>query len=40
VTGNNYTGGLVGWNNGSTITNSYSTGKVTGSSYTGGLVGG
>lgn len=32
-------GGLVGENNGHTISNSYSTGNVTGQVYTGGLVG-
>ncbi len=39
VTGNNYTGGLVGDNYGGSITNSYSTGAVKGSSFIGGLVG-
>ncbi|MCK5461198.1 hypothetical protein KAI58_04400, partial [Candidatus Gracilibacteria bacterium] len=41
VSGDDYTGGLVGYNyNSSTITNSYSTGSVVGSgSYIGGLVG-
>lgn len=39
VKGNNYyTGGIVGYNNGS-ISNSYSTGSVTGGRYTGGLTG-
>jgi type II secretion system protein G len=39
VTGNYYTGGLVGYNNG-TITDCYATGRVTGNnSSTGGLVG-
>jgi len=40
VTGNNYVGGLVGYDNGNGITNSFATGPVTGSSYTGGLLGG
>ena len=36
----NYTGGLVGFNNyGSTISNCYSTGSVDGNNYVGGLVG-
>ncbi|WP_268761632.1 GLUG motif-containing protein, partial [Caldanaerobius fijiensis] len=39
VTGHNYTGGLVGYNYCSTITNCYSTGSVTGNDRTGGLVG-
>jgi len=39
VTGNNYTGGLVGYNDSGIITNSYSTGNVTGSYNTGSLVG-
>jgi hypothetical protein len=38
VTGYYYTGGLVGWNDG-TITNCYATGSVTGQYETGGLVG-
>jgi type II secretion system protein G len=38
VTGNWYTGGLVGWNNG-TIKNCYATGSVEGNNCTGGLVG-
>ena len=38
VTGNNFTGGLVG-NNWGTVSNSYSTGSVTGLKYAGGLVG-
>jgi prepilin-type N-terminal cleavage/methylation domain-containing protein len=38
VTGNKYTGGLVGLNNG-TITNCYATGNITGNNLTGGLVG-
>ncbi len=38
ITGNDYTGGLVGKNWG-TITNCYSTGNVTGNNYTGGLIG-
>ncbi len=32
-------GGLIGWFNGGTITNSYATGKVVGPGYLGGLVG-
>ncbi|MCT7535790.1 filamentous hemagglutinin N-terminal domain-containing protein [Aliarcobacter cryaerophilus] len=43
ITGGNYTGGLVGYNEGGTITNSYATGTVGGHSsggfYVGGLVG-
>lgn len=40
VTGSgDYTGGLVGWNYGSTITNSYTLGNVSGTSFVGGLVG-
>ena len=38
VTGNDYVGGLVGWNRGG-ITGSYVTGQVSGHTYTGGLVG-
>jgi type II secretion system protein G len=38
VTGVEFTGGLVGHNNGS-LTNCYATGKITGGSNTGGLVG-
>ena len=38
VEGNNYTGGLVGYQSG-TITNSYASGTVSGDDYTGGLVG-
>jgi hypothetical protein len=38
VTGRNYVGGLIGWNNG-LITNSYVTGDVTGDSDVGGLMG-
>ncbi len=42
VTGSNYVGGLMGYNYGGTISNSYNTGNVTSSgsySYVGGLVG-
>ena len=42
ISGQNYTGGLVGFNNGSTITNCYSTGVVSGNNDAfniGGLVG-
>ncbi|MCL2012219.1 MAG: InlB B-repeat-containing protein [Cystobacterineae bacterium] len=42
VSGSSYTGGLVGWNAGGTVHNSYATGSVSGSSgsnYVGGLVG-
>ena len=39
VTGNSSTGGLVGYQNSGTITNSYTTGTVTGADTTGGLVG-
>ncbi|MCA3432269.1 MAG: filamentous hemagglutinin N-terminal domain-containing protein, partial [Roseomonas sp.] len=38
VTGGNYVGGLVGWNQGA-ITQAYATGMVAGSNYVGGLVG-
>ncbi|QIK38534.1 filamentous hemagglutinin N-terminal domain-containing protein [Caldichromatium japonicum] len=37
--GQSYVGGLVGWNQSSTVTHSYATGTVTGSSAVGGLVG-
>ncbi|MFA7462662.1 MAG: GLUG motif-containing protein, partial [Anaerovoracaceae bacterium] len=42
VTGNDYVGGLVGFNYspGGAIVNSYATGSVTGNDYVGGLVGG
>ena len=39
VTGNDFVGGLVGWNNGGTISQSYATGAVTGAYSVGGLVG-
>ncbi len=39
VTGQHYTGGLVGYNNFGTVYNCYSTGSVSGSSDVGGLVG-
>ncbi len=39
VRGDDYTGGLVGAQNGGTITNSYITGVVRGAAQTGGLVG-
>ena len=39
VTGSSYTGGLVGSQEGGTITNVYTSGTVAGSNYTGGLVG-
>src|SRR5690554_5533945 len=38
ITGNNYVGGLVGWNNGD-IASSYATGAVDGNNDVGGLVG-
>jgi hypothetical protein len=38
VTGNDYTGGLVGYSNG-TVENCYATGTVSGSDYAGGLAG-
>ncbi|MCZ8172274.1 MAG: filamentous hemagglutinin N-terminal domain-containing protein, partial [Brevundimonas sp.] len=38
VTGGNYVGGLVGWNQGA-ITQAYATGMVAGQSHVGGLVG-
>jgi len=40
ITGRNYVGGLVGWNNVGTITGCYASGSVSGTSdYVGGLVG-
>jgi type II secretion system protein G len=39
ITGRWYVGGLVGRNDGGTLTNCYATGEVTGRNYTGGLVG-
>jgi filamentous hemagglutinin family protein len=39
ITGMNYVGGLVGFNNGGSISKSYATGRVVGALYTGGLVG-
>ncbi|PLY11122.1 MAG: hypothetical protein C0626_00705 [Arcobacter sp.] len=39
ITGRDYVGGLVGFNDSSTITNSYATGKVSGDTFVGGLVG-
>ena len=39
VGGSKYVGGLVGFNNGGTISNSYATGGVSGESNVGGLVG-
>ncbi|WP_419766977.1 filamentous hemagglutinin N-terminal domain-containing protein [Arcobacter sp.] len=39
ITGRDYVGGLVGWNESSTITNSYVTGKVSADTRVGGLVG-
>ncbi|MEA1973519.1 MAG: GLUG motif-containing protein, partial [Candidatus Cloacimonadota bacterium] len=39
ITGWRYVGGLVGYNDESSVSNSYSTGSVSGSSYIGGLVG-
>ncbi len=39
VRGTSYVGGLVGYNAGDTVTNSYSTGSVAGVGYVGGLVG-
>jgi hypothetical protein len=39
ISGKNNVGGLVGYNNHSTISKSYSTGEVSGNDYVGGLVG-
>ncbi len=39
VTGNNYVGGLIGYNGGGNITGSHSTGTVRGDVWVGGLVG-
>jgi hypothetical protein len=39
ITGNNYVGGLVGYNDSSTVVNCSATGKVNGTNYVGGLVG-
>jgi FlgD Ig-like domain/The GLUG motif len=39
INGNMYVGGLVGWNNSSTIYNCYSTSSIEGDEYVGGLVG-
>ncbi|MCP4715929.1 MAG: tandem-95 repeat protein [Deltaproteobacteria bacterium] len=39
ITGNQYVGGLVGYNYIGTITDCYSTGSVSGAGYTGGLAG-
>ena len=39
ITGAGFVGGLVGDNDGGTVSNSYSTGNVTGESHIGGLVG-
>ena len=39
VTGSSYVGGLVGWNEEGTVSNSYATGSVEGSNEVGGLVG-
>ena len=39
ITGDKYVGGLVGWNDDGTITNSHSSGNVTGTNRVGGLVG-
>ncbi len=39
ITGNWYVGGLVGWNDNSTLSECYVTGSVTGDQYVGGLVG-
>jgi len=39
VVGDSIVGGLVGHNDGSTVSNSYSTGNVTGNDWVGGLVG-
>ena len=39
ITGNEGVGGLVGWNNGGSITNSYATGSVSGGGRFGGLGG-
>ncbi len=38
ISGNNYTGGLVGYNSSSTVQNCYSTTKYTGEEYVGGLI--
>jgi filamentous hemagglutinin family protein len=39
ISSNNYVGGLIGYNNGGTISNSYATGEVQGNDNVGGLVG-
>ena len=39
IIGSSYTGGLVGWNSGGTVANSYTTGSVRGEDNVGGLVG-
>jgi len=39
VTGDNFVGGLVGWNNGGTLQGVYATGSVQGNNTVGGLVG-
>ena len=39
ITGGNYTGGLIGNNLSTDVTNCFTTGRVSGSDYTGGLVG-
>ena len=39
ITGDAYVGGLVGWNDDGTVTNSHSIGEVTGANRVGGLVG-
>src|SRR5690606_21166857 len=39
VSGNNYAGGLVGWQDGGSIEQSYATGAVEGDNQVGGLVG-
>ena len=39
ITGDDYVGGLMGYNDSSIVSNSYSTGSVSGSKYVGGLMG-
>jgi hypothetical protein len=39
VKGAQWTGGLIGYSNGGTISNSFATGNVSGTSYVGGLIG-
>ncbi|MBR0112366.1 MAG: hypothetical protein IJM02_01325, partial [Clostridia bacterium] len=39
ITGNNYVGGVAGYNNGGSVTNCYNTGDVSGNKNVGGVVG-